>query len=254
MNYRAILPCAIVAAALTIPAPVKAAPVTELLAQGDALDAQLKTKEALAIFLEAEKQAPANAEVLRRIAKAEAELMTETGVKTQRKDLGVKSVDYARRAVAADPNNAMTHLTLAVCCGRVAPYLDNQDKINYSKIVKEHAGKALALDPSNDYGYHVLGAWNYELAGLNPILRAIARIVYGSVPEASYDDAVANFKKAIALAPQRVAHHIELGRTYAAMGQAKLAKAELTEGLALPCREKDDPETKERGRLALQKL
>ncbi len=245
---------ALAAALLAVRGYSAGVPLTELIAKGDALESQLKTQEALLVYLEAEKQAPADAEVLRRLAKAHAELMVETNVKAQRKELGLKAVDEARRAVSAGPNNALAHLTLAICYGRVAPFLDNETKISYSKLIKEHAGKSLALDPANDYGYHVLGAWNYELAGLNPVLRAIARVMYGGVPAASYEDAVANFRKAVELAPQKVAHHIELGRTYAAMGQAKLAHAELSLGLSLPCREKDDPDTKERGRLALQKL
>jgi tetratricopeptide (TPR) repeat protein len=159
-----------------------------------------------------------------------------------------------RRAVATDPNNAKAQLAAAICYGRVAPYLDNKTKIAYSKLVKEHVDKAIKLDPTQDYGYHVLGAWNYELASLNPILRALAKLIYGDVPAASYDDAARSFKKAIELAPQRVAHHVELGRTYAALGQTDLARAEINQGLALPSREKDDPGTKERGREALKKL
>jgi Flp pilus assembly protein TadD len=65
---------------------------------------------------------------------------------------------------------------------------------------------------------------------------------------------VKHFKKAVELAPQRVSHHVELGRAYAATGQKELARVELTKGLALPSREKDDPATKERGREALRKL
>jgi len=65
---------------------------------------------------------------------------------------------------------------------------------------------------------------------------------------------VKNFKKAIELAPQRVSHHVELGRTYAALGQKDLARASINKGLALPNREKDDGDTKQRGRAALAKL
>lgn len=229
-------------------------PDSDLLAQGDALDKQLKTSEALAIYLEAEKVAPSDAEILRRIAKANAELMVDTDSKVKKKELGLKAVDYAKRAVAADPKNALAHLSLAICYGRVASLLDNQTKIDHSRLVKQEAEKSIALDPSNDYAYHVLGAWNYELAGLNMVLRAVAKVVYGGIPDASYEDAVKYFQKAIELAPQRVAHHIELGRTYAAMGKADLAKTSLERGLARPNREKDDPDSKARGRLALQKL
>lgn len=230
------------------------AATTALVAKGDALDKQLQSRQALEVFLEAAQASPNDAEVLRRIAKAYAELMVETDSKAQQKDLGLKAVDYAKRAVAADPRNAQAHLALAICYGRVAPLLATQTKINHSKLVKVHVEKSLALDPSSDYAYHVLGAWNYELAGLNPVLRGLAKIIYGGVPTASYDDAVNYFKKAIALAPQRVAHHVELGRTYAALGQKELARASLQTGLALSNREKDDADTKARARAALQKL
>ena len=84
--------------------------------------------------------------------------------------------------------------------------------------------------------------------------RAVAKLIYGALPPASYEDAVRNFQKAISLAPQRVAHHIELGRTYAALGQKEQARAELGKGLALPSREKDDAESKQHGRVALAGL
>jgi len=222
--------------------------------RGDAADEQLKTSEALAAYLEAEKLGGKDADLLRKISREYSLSMVDTKSKDEQRALGEKALDYAKRAEAANPANAMNQLGMAICCGRVAPYLDNKTKIAYSKLVKEHADKALKLDPSLDYAYHVLGAWNYELAGLNPVLRAIAKLIYGDLPAASYEEAVKDFKKAIELAPQRVAHHVELGRTYAALGQKDLARAEIDKGLALPNREKDDPGTKERGRETLKKL
>lgn len=224
------------------------------MARGDLLDKQLKTAQALAVYLEAEKAAPNDAEILRRVAKGYAESMVDAETKARQKELGFKAVEYAKRAVAADSRNAQAHLALAICYGRVAPLLDNQTKINFSKLVKEHVEKSLALDRSSDYAYHVLGAWNYEIASLNPVLRTVVKIIYGGLPEASYEEAVRNFQKALELAPQRVSHHVELGRAYAALGQEELAREFLTKGLALPNREKDDADTKERGRAALRKL
>ncbi len=222
--------------------------------RGDAFDDQLKTNEALAAYLEAEKLGGKDAELLRKIAREYAESMPDVTSLEQRRVLGEKALEYAKRAVAAGPENAMAHLALAICYGRLAPLLDNKTKIAYSKLVKEEVDRSIQLDPSQDYGYHVLGAWNYELASLNPVLRVLVKWIYGEIPPASYEEAARNFKKAIELAPQRVAHHVELGRTYAAMGQTALAREELNKGLALPSREKDDPGTKERGRAALQKL
>lgn len=231
-----------------------ASPAEQAEARGDVFDTQLKTKEALAAYLEAEKLGMKDAEIYRKIAREYALAIVDTESKSEQRELGLKAVEYAQKAVATNPRDAQAHLALAICYGRVAPLLDNKTKIANSKLVKEHVEKSIALDPTDDYAYHVLGAWHYELASLNPVLRAVAQLIYGTIPSASYDTAVKNFKKAIEIAPQRVAHHIELGRTYAAMGQDDLARASINKGLALPSREKDDADTKARGRAALAKL
>lgn len=225
-----------------------------LLARGDQLDAQLKTKEALAVYLEAEKLQPNHADLLRRIAKQYGESQLDTQDKTERRRLGTAALDYSKRAVAAAPDNAMAQLALAVSYGRVAPYLDNKTKIAYSKLVKQHVDKALALDPKNDLAWHVLGAWHYELANLNPVLRTIAQLVYGTLPSASNEDAVKAFKKAAELNPRRVGNFVELGRSLAALGKKDEAKAALEKGLSLPNQQRDDPTTKERARAALKKV
>jgi tetratricopeptide (TPR) repeat protein len=239
--------------AVAAPPPCDGAALAAV-SRGDVADEQLKTKESLTAYLEAERLGCKDATVLRKIAREYSLSMVDTRSHDEQRAFGEKGLAYAQRAVEAAPEDAMAQLAVAICYGRVASFLDNKTKIAYSRQVKEHVEKAIKLDPSLDYAYHVLGAWNYELAGLNPVLRVLAKLIYGDVPAASYDDAVRNFKKAIELAPQCVAHHVELGRTYAAMGQAGLARAELNKGLALPSREKDDPDTKERAREALKKL
>ncbi len=225
-----------------------------LMKRGDALDAKLRTKEALEVYLEAEKLQPDNAELLHRIAKQYGESMLDVSSKAEKKAMGEKSLTYSKRAVAADPKNAMAQLSLAVSYGRLASYLDNKTKIAYSKLVKEHVDRSIALGPRNDLAWHVLGAWQYELANLNAVLRAIAGLVYGTLPSASNEEAVRAFKKAIELNPQRVANHVELGRTYLEMGKKAEARAALEKGLSLPDRQRDDPDVKRRGREALKKV
>jgi Flp pilus assembly protein TadD len=226
------------------------------MARGDAADVELKTNESLAAYLEAEKRGCKEATVLRKIARQYTFEMVDASSKDEQRALGEKGLAYVQRAVAADPDDAEVQLAVAVCYGRLALLLDNNKmRLFYGRMVKEHAEKAISLDPSLDYGYHVLGVWSYEVASLNPILRVLARLRYGDeVPVASFADAVKNLKKAVELAPQRVSHHVELGRAYAATGQKELARAELNKGLALPNREKDDPATKEHAREALKKL
>lgn len=229
-------------------------PAATLIAKGDALDRKLATREALEQYLDAEKLDLRNADLLHRIAKQYAELMPEMTSPAAKREAGEKALAYAKRAVELDLRNAKAQLSLAICYGRLAPLLDSKTKVAYSKLVKQHVDAAIQLDPTDDYAWHVLGAWNYELANLNPVLRTLAGAIYGRLPAASNERAVECFQKAIELGPARVSHHVELGRTYAAMGKKDLARAEIAKGLALPSREKDDEETKTRGREALKKL
>lgn len=233
---------------------LNAADVSALIRKGDRLDAERKNAQALECYLEAERADPENVETLHRISKQYGLSMDDVTDDAEKKGRGETALKYALRSAAADPNNAQAHLALAVCYGRLASLMDNRTKIAYSKMVREHAERSLALDPSNDLAYHVLGAWNLELANLNPILRAIASALYGQIPKASNEAALAYFEKAIALNPRRIGSHVELGRVYLAMGMDADARASIERGLALPIREKDDEEAVRRGRAELQRL
>jgi tetratricopeptide (TPR) repeat protein len=225
-----------------------------LLAQGDAYDARLDTARALDTYLQAEKLGRSDAEVLYRIARQYALSMNDTTSKDEQKQRAEKALAYAQRAVAADPQHAKSQLSVAICYGRLLPFGDARTKVQYSRLIKEHAERALQLDPSDSYAYHVLGAWNYEVAKLGPLMRSAAKIIYGGVPSASNEEAVRLLREAVTRAPDRVAHHVELGRAYAALGEIAPARTELQAALALPNREKDDPESKRRATQALRDL
>jgi Flp pilus assembly protein TadD len=92
------------------------------------------------------------------------------------------------------------------------------------------------------------------LADVNTVKRALAHVLYGGLPKGSIDEAERDMKKAIELNPNRLMHYIELGRIYAQMGRKDDARQFINKGLAMPDAEKDDAETKQRGRETLQKL
>ena len=62
------------------------------------------------------------------------------------------------------------------------------------------------------------------------------------------------FEKARQLKADRLAHTVELGRTYAMMDRKAEAKKYLDQGLAMQNKERDDPDTKARGRETLKTL
>lgn len=239
---------------LLLPATLMAQNAPALIKKGDALDANFKTQEALAVYLEAEKLDPENCILLCQIAKQYAEAMTDTTDVAEKIRLGNLALDYSRRAVDLAPKSADAHLSLAISYGRLALLLDNKTKISYSRLIKKHADIAVKLDPDNDLCWHLLGAWTHGMANLNPVLRSIAGVIYGKLPEASSEDAVQYFKKAIELNPKRPGNFLELGKTYASMGRKEEARAALEKGISLPNIQRDDTEAKEIARRTLANL
>jgi tetratricopeptide (TPR) repeat protein len=230
------------------------AQVPELITAGDALDQQNRNSEALSLYIKADAIRPNDYEILRRISKQYAQLMLDATTSFERAELGRKALDAAKRAVAADPNNAQAHLSLAIVYGRIALNEPPRRRIKMSRLIKLEAETAARLDPKNDYAWHVLGRWNYEIANFNPLLKALAQAIYGKIPDASNEKAVECFQRAIVLQPRRVIHHLELGRTYLALGEKQKARDELNKGLSLPSIDKDDDDNKQRARVTLKQL
>jgi len=242
------------AAALLLASAIAHADVADLLKQGDALDAKLDNQHALESYLQAEKLGATDPDTLTHIARQYALLMNDTESEKEQRRLGEQALDYSKRAVAANPAHAKSLLSVAICYGRLIRFQDTRTKVEYSRFVKEYADRALKLDPTDSYAWHVLGAWNYELAQMGAFSRAFVKVVYGGMPPASNEEAERRFRKAVALAPERVSHHAELGRTLAVLGRKSEARLELSKALSLPSREKDDAESKKRAAATLEQL
>ncbi len=235
-------------------AACQAQSMAEWMGRGDEWDAKHQTKSALAAYLEAEKLGPPPAVLLHRLAKQYGLSMNDETTEAGKKAVGQKALAYAQRSVAADPKDADAHVALAICHGRLARFQDTKVQIAWSRLIKESAEQALRLKPDHELGCYVLGSWHYEMSGLNPVKRALARMIYGALPPASYAEAAAYFKRAIALNPARMASYIDLGMTYAELDDENSAKQMLTLGLALPDRDRDDPMVRARGKQALADL
>jgi tetratricopeptide (TPR) repeat protein len=226
----------------------------ELIQKGDVHYAQLQATEALKYYLPAEKLDSNNVRLLVRIARQYRHLMSDAGTAGEKLQLGNKAVDYAKRAVALAPNDPETQLALAISYGKMLPLEGTKQQIANSRLIKIGVDKVIALEPTNDLAWHLLGQWYRALADVGSVKRAYVQVAYGKLPPAKREDAVRCFEKAIALNPYRLMHSIELGRTYAQMGRDAEARKLITKGLAMPETEKDDPETKNLGRQVLKQL
>ncbi len=225
-----------------------------LIAKGDQFDKKLQAKEALDSYLPANKLQPDNVDLLVRIARQYRHLMTDAASPKEKLRLGYVSLEYANHAATLAPNNAEAQLSPAISLGKMLPLMSSKDQMTASPRIKAAVDRTLVLDPANDNAWHILGRWNRVLAGINPVKRVLAKALYGDLPVTTNEAAEKCLLKAIEINPSRCIHHIELGRIYAQMGRKDDARKCIQEGLAMPNKEKDDPEMKEIGRQVLEKL
>ena len=226
----------------------------DLLKKGEVFDQRFETAEALNYYLAAEKAEPKNARVLTRISRAYRHMMVDANSKEEKLRLARVALGYAQRASALAPNDPEAVLAVAITYGKMLPFLGTKEQVNTSPLIKGAVDRALRLDPRNDTAWHILGRWHRTLADVGTVKRALAGAVYGSLPKGSNEEAAKALEKAIELNPNRLMHYIELGRVYAQMGRKDDARRFINKGLAMPNAEKDDPDTKARGREALEKI
>jgi tetratricopeptide (TPR) repeat protein len=226
----------------------------DLIRQGDECDRKFQAAKALEYYLPAEKATPDDADLLVKIARQYVYRMDDLKSADDQLQSCRTGLSYAERAVKLAPTNADTHLAVAICLGKLTGLVGNKEAVAGSRKIKEAAETAVRLNPNNDYAWHMLGRWHQGVAGIGGVTRTLAKVIYGEIPDASFEEAAKCFEKARVLNRNRLIHVVELGRTYALMGRKDEARSLITQGLAMKNTEKDDPGTKARGRATLAEL
>lgn len=240
--------------AVTVFTPGRAADFSALIEEARKAEAKLDSAGALELFLAADRTKPDDPVVLQKIAQQYSDLVVDQPTESAKKQLAQTALGYAQRAAQLDPRNAINVLSLAVCHGKLASYSDARIKLEYSRLVKDEAERALKLDPHYAWAHHVIGRWHVEVASLGGTKRFFARLVYGDLPAASLERGIAALRQAVDLEPDELAHRLELGFAYLADGQNAKARALFETGLTMPSRKKHDHAAKERARAALKEL
>lgn len=165
---------------------------------------------------------------------------TPDSVKSPARDsLYARAERLARRAVAADSLGADGHFALAAAVGSASLTMGKKERIRRARVIRDEAQRAIALDPRHDGAYHILGRWNAEIMRLSGLSRFFAKQLLGAgvFGEASWEGAVSNMERAVALDPGRLYHRLELAEIYVDRKRYADARAELDTLAALPDRE-----------------
>jgi tetratricopeptide (TPR) repeat protein len=228
----------------------------EHIAIGDSIYARFKPDEALPHYLAAIGADSSNAEALWKAARSEIDLAEAERDEARRDRLSKSGEALARRSIRVNPQDADAHFSLARALGRRALSVGVRDRVKYATEVRAEALEALRLDPNHPGALHVMGVWNAEVMRLNGVSRFLAKNVLGGrvFGEASWDRAVSYMERAVAVDPDRIVHHLDLGKIYADVGDKAKAEAQLD--LAIRGRRIDfnDPAFQREAQSALQKL
>jgi tetratricopeptide (TPR) repeat protein len=209
----------------------------ELIRQGEAAEAQFNPNGALQFYLQACAVRPRDPGTLLRIAKQYSDsTLAISDPDENRRRIG-KALRYAERASELDPQSPVALLSEAICYGKLGEYGDTREKIEYARLVKEYADRALAADPNYAYAHHVLGQWEYEVASLGRTKRLLVAIVFGGLPAASTQESVLHLERAVQLEPNTASHRLALGFAYLATGEPAKARQSFEQVLAMPFRE-----------------
>jgi tetratricopeptide (TPR) repeat protein len=165
-----------------------------------------------------------------------------------------EAVGVARLAVEVRDQDAEGWFQLGKALGRLALFRGGKKKVEMSREVKEDFEKAIALKPDHAGALHGLARWHREVANLPWVLKTAAKIIYGGLPPASNEQAIELFHKAIALEPENIVHHLELGKTLLEVKDRDGARAEFQKALDLPQVRADDPEWQEEARRELARI
>jgi len=188
----------------------------EEIALGDRDHAALNAASALKHYEAALAVDPNNSDALIKAAYDAVDLGEFNPNVDQRTALFRSGEQYARRAVAANPNDAEAHFQLARAIGRNALTMGARDRVKFAREVRDQALEALRLNPKHSGALHVMGVWNAEVMRLNGFSRMIAKNFLGGqiFGEANWDNAQHYLEQAVALDPDRIAHRLDLAAVY----------------------------------------
>eukprot|EP00055_Hartaetosiga_balthica_P002472 m.4098 g.4098 ORF g.4098 m.4098 type:complete len:311 (-) comp2168_c1_seq1:1051-1983(-) len=158
---------------------------------------------------------------------------------------------FARRAINSNENSASAHKWYGIITGSMTDYVGLNEKLKCGEEFKEHVEIAIRLDPDDSLLSHLLGRWCFEVAGLSWIEKRACAALFGTPPEATYDDALRHLLKAEKLSPQWGLNMLFLGKAYAKLGNSSESRKWLEATIAIKEETKEDREAVEGARKLL---
>jgi tetratricopeptide (TPR) repeat protein len=206
----------------------------QLLKEAQQQESSFHENEAFLKYAEILKYEPSNLLALWKCSELCSRIGARQIDKEKMRPYFIAAKNYASAALRVNQNSSEANCAMAFALGRISRVSTTKERVILAKDVKYYAENAIRLDPSNFRAYHILGRWNYDVSDLSMAERSFARLFYGRIPDASLEEAIADFEKSRSLYPAFILNYYELARSYHRMGQDKKAIAYLRLLLGMP--------------------
>ncbi|HEX5551715.1 MAG TPA: hypothetical protein VFX43_00615 [Chitinophagaceae bacterium] len=162
--------------------------------------------------------------------------------------------EYATNALKKDPDDKEANLAMAMALQQLSLTAGAKQKAGYLKAVKTYTDKALLIDSAYGRAWYVQGNWNYQVSSLNFAEKAATRLLFGRLPQASMDQAIADYQKCLRLDPSFILNLYKLAGAYHAKGKDLKAISTLRQALRLRPVLQDDHKIQDDCRKMIQSL
>ncbi|WP_026763569.1 tetratricopeptide repeat protein [Sediminibacterium salmoneum] len=229
--------------------------ISLLAKEAENFERQLKEPEALAKYKQILLQEPSGIKYLVKATELEIAMGSREKDANNKRLFFESALAYAERAIKADSNSADAHYAMASASGKMTDLdIDNKKIVAYVKSVKDHADKAVLLQPNHARANYTLGKWHYEMVTLSGFKKAAVKLFYGGLPNGDLDKAILYMEKCRTLEPYFVTNQLDLAKAYKENRQPAKAIEILERLVKMPNRSFNDMALKAEGAKLLASL
>ncbi len=237
----------------------KAQDVHDLIAEGDqAVEQRFDNRRGLELYKKAETLDPGNYAVLWRISRALVDIAEHLPAltdaqKEEQHSMYRKALEYAERAIKANPRGMTGYLRRAIANGRIALFKGVFSVVGIVKSVKADLEKAIEF--RNDdrqqlaVSHYVLARTHAKVCDKPYLVRLPMGLGWGDREVAANE-----YEKAIAINPSFIMFRLDAARNYVEMDEYDKARAHLRAIPGLPKADEDDDQFRKEAASLLKEI
>jgi tetratricopeptide (TPR) repeat protein len=223
------------------------------LEKGDVEFARMNYPAAEILYDSALARATDSATVLWRLARVYV-CMADVSPHEEKLDLYRQAETFALGCIRTDSMQSQGHTWRAAALGNIAMFEGSKTKVRLCNVIKQELERSIHLNPRDDIAYSILGSFYMALGNVSWIERRLAAIFLGSLPEGGFAESEIALKRAIALAPNVIRHHFELGVLLMRQDRNHEALEQFQKVASLPVLLARDPRTRRSAAELIKKL